>query len=487
MSVSARTDGGGGTVAADANRFYRAIWRWHFYAGLLVIPVVIVLSITGAIYLFRTELDHVIYRSLMVVEAPTDSAKTLPASALVEAAAKSVPEGTVTRYLPASTATASVEIGMKDAGGEAISVYVDPYTGKVLGQLVDSDKFMKVVRRIHGKLLIGATGDRIVELAACWTLILTLTGLYLWWPRKAGLRGVLWPRLDGGRRIFWKDLHAVTGFYAAGFVIFLVMSGLPWSGYWGKLLTQIANKTGAGYPTQVWDDVPLSTVPTGDKVTVPWTLEQAPMPMSMPAGDPANMDHANGHHTAGTQSAEMQSAGMQAASIGIDRVIALAGERRVVPGYEVTYPDGPTGVYTVSVFPTDPAKDATLHVDRYSGKVLADLRFAQFGLIAKPVEYGVAIHMGTYFGLANQLILLTVCLALIGSCVTAAVMWWQRRPAGRLGAPPLPRNLKLAKGFVLLVVALGVLFPLAGMSLVAVLLFDWLVVQRVPALRTALA
>ncbi len=27
---------------------YRTIWRWHFYAGLLVIPLVLVLSLTGA-------------------------------------------------------------------------------------------------------------------------------------------------------------------------------------------------------------------------------------------------------------------------------------------------------------------------------------------------------------------------------------------------------------------------------------------------------
>jgi len=423
-----------------------------------------VLSITGALYLFRTELDHLLYKSLMVVEVPTastPSAAALPASVLVEAAARTVPEGTVTRYVPPATPTSSAEIGIKDGQGEAISVYVDPYDGAVLGELTDANKFMKVVRRIHGELMIGKIGDRIVELAACWTLILTLTGLYLWWPRRAGVWGTLLPRLHAGGRVFWKDLHAVCGFYTAGFIIFLVISGLPWSGYWGQLLTQIANKTGTGYPAQVWDDVPVSTVPTGAKVTVPWTLEQAPMPLS----------------TMTSGSAER---------IGIDRIVDIATAQNIAAGYEVTFPDGPTGVYTASVFPSDPAQDATLHIDQYSGKILADLRFPQFGAIAKPVEYGVALHMGGYFGLANQLILLAVCLALIGSCVTAAIMWWQRRPAGRLGAPALPRNLKMAKGLILLIVVLGVLFPLAGISLVAVLLLDWLVIQRVPVLRTVI-
>jgi uncharacterized iron-regulated membrane protein len=66
-------------------------------------------------------------------------------------------------------------------------------------------------------------------------------------------------------------------------------------------------------------------------------------------------------------------------------------------------------------------------------------------------------------------------------------MWWQRRPAGRLGAPPLPRNLKLARGLVVLIAAFGIVLPLAGLSLLAVLLIDWLVVQRVPVLRMALS
>ena len=36
---------------------YRAVWRWHFYAGLFCIPFVVVLSISGSIYLFKTEVE----------------------------------------------------------------------------------------------------------------------------------------------------------------------------------------------------------------------------------------------------------------------------------------------------------------------------------------------------------------------------------------------------------------------------------------------
>ena len=39
-------------------RLYRTIWRWHFYAGIFCIPLVIWLSITGSIYLFKPQIER---------------------------------------------------------------------------------------------------------------------------------------------------------------------------------------------------------------------------------------------------------------------------------------------------------------------------------------------------------------------------------------------------------------------------------------------
>ncbi|MFN5823618.1 MAG: PepSY domain-containing protein, partial [Sphingomonadales bacterium] len=38
--------------------FYRTIWRWHFYAGLFVLPLVMLLSVTGAAYLFKPQIER---------------------------------------------------------------------------------------------------------------------------------------------------------------------------------------------------------------------------------------------------------------------------------------------------------------------------------------------------------------------------------------------------------------------------------------------
>ncbi|MGD9544270.1 MAG: PepSY domain-containing protein, partial [Methylocystis sp.] len=41
----------------DSAALYRMIWRWHFYAGLFCLPFVTVLALSGAVYLFKPQID----------------------------------------------------------------------------------------------------------------------------------------------------------------------------------------------------------------------------------------------------------------------------------------------------------------------------------------------------------------------------------------------------------------------------------------------
>lgn len=71
-------------------------------------------------------------------------------------------------------------------------------------------------------------------------------------------------------------------------------------------------------------------------------------------------------------------------------------------------------------------------------------------------------------------------------CVSGLVMWWQRRPAGRIGVPPLPEHVQQWKTPLAIVAILGLVFPLVGFSLVTVLLLDYLVISRIPVLKRIL-
>ena len=91
-------------------------------------------------------------------------------------------------------------------------------------------------------------------------------------------------------------------------------------------------------------------------------------------------------------------AGPAAPSISLQDVQNIATERKVEPGYSITLPTTATGVFTIAVFADDPRNDATLHVDQYTGKVLADVRFEQYGTVARATEIGVMLHEGKMFG-----------------------------------------------------------------------------------------
>ncbi len=77
--------------------FYNLAWRWHFYAGLFVAPFMILLALTGIIYLFKPQLDPLMYRELMVVEA---GHHRQTADALLAQVQQAYPQGHVGQYLP---------------------------------------------------------------------------------------------------------------------------------------------------------------------------------------------------------------------------------------------------------------------------------------------------------------------------------------------------------------------------------------------------
>ncbi|MFC4544889.1 PepSY domain-containing protein [Paenactinomyces guangxiensis] len=114
---------------------------------------------------------------------------------------------------------------------------------------------------------------------------------------------------------------------------------------------------------------------------------------------------------------------------------------------------------------------------------MADLRFKDYGPVAKAISIGIALHEGRYFGWINQFINLLVCIGFIGIAALGPVMWWKRKPKGKLGAPPFPKNFKMVKGVSVITIALGVFFPLVGMSLLLVFLLDWFILRRVPKVR----
>ena len=441
--------------------FYNLAWRWHFYAGLFVAPFMVLLALTGIIYLFKPQLDPLMYGHLLTVPA---AERALSADEQLQRAKAAYPQGTLSKYLPPADATSSAQFVMHD-GGREMTVFVDPYRGTVLGTQDAKNNLQAIARALHGELMIGTVGDRLVELAAGWGVMLVISGMYLWWPRGKSSSGVLWPRFNTRGRVFWRDLHVVTGFWGAALLLVMLLSGMAWTGFWGKQYADLWNR----FPAAMWNNVPTSdqqarVLNTATQQTVPWAMENTPMPVS---GDHAeHMNHGAMH------------AAPAAPTISLQQVVDLATSRKVEPGYSITPPTTAEGVFTVSVFANDPRNDATLHIDQYTGKVLADVRWEHYNGVARATETGVMLHEGKMFGWVNQLIVLLICLMILLSAVSGVVIWWKRRPVGGLGVPPLRHDLPKWKTAMVIMLGLAIAFPLVGASLIVVWALDRLLLSR---------
>lgn len=401
---------------------YRALWRWHFYAGLIVLPVLALMAVTGALYLYKPEVEAWLYP--VRIAAPPD-AQPLPPSRLIAAA--QVAGAPANQLL----VPASRDESWRVTTGSTVT-FVDPYSGRLLGRMHDGG-IMQTIRDLHSLALTGPIGNRLVEVVAGWAILLCITGVYLRWPRRGN--PALAIRGQPGGRLFWRDLHGTLGFLSTGVILFLAVTGMPWTDMWGGGLRAIIAANGAGRP-------PMKVNPWAPSVkqALPWTLREG----NAPTGGPGD--------------------------IGVDAVARIAARHGLASGYQMFLPASPGAPYLVTAL-TIRADDArAITIDAGTGAVVQDMDWRQFGMGAKTVEWGVATHQGQQYGEANRLLMLAGCLCLLALCLTAPILWWKRRCATPPPAPP--GTARMVAGLML---GLGLLFPLTGLSMLAALAGEWLV------------
>jgi uncharacterized iron-regulated membrane protein len=437
--------------------FYRMIWRWHFYAGLFVIPFVLILSVTGAFYLFKPQVERWEERAFQGL--PTDHAVTPDQQR--EAALAAFPGTQFHSYRLPEQAGDAAMIHLTLPGGSTMrDVFVSPQ-GTVLGSFDPQSRLIAIDEEIHGQLLMGEKGSWLVELAASWAIVMVLTGLYLWWPDGRGLAGVVWPRLNGGRRVFWRDLHAVTGFWVSGLALVLLVTGLPWASAWGSLFKAVRSEVG-------WI-----------KGKQDWTLGGR----AVDAGEHAKHDHGTKMAGAAGEAAMASHSHHAMAPVRLSEVVARAASERLAFPVMVSPPANDQPHWTAKSDAQNRPQRVTITYDAMTGAQLSREGFADKHPVDRVVGYGIAWHEGQLFGAINQLIGLATALMLITLVVSGFVMWRRRKPAGLLGAPPLPTVPAVPariRGVAALILLLAALLPLLAASLIVLWLAERLILPRIP-------
>jgi uncharacterized iron-regulated membrane protein len=460
--------GRGARPRPSSGGLFRAFWRWHFYASFLVIPVLLVLATTGLIYLFRFQIEPLLHADLMKVTASAD-AVSQPYAAQVRAVETAYPRATVVSMTEPPEAGRSTAFSVTLPDGSPRDVYVNPYGAEVLGSLNPDDTLSGIAVRLHGELMAGTKGDYLIELGACWAIVMAMTGYYLFFRGRAARARRRASNVAGATL---RNRHAAVGSVVGVGLLLLLVSGLPWTGFWGSKAQDLATANGSSlwstdpgaisHPTSKLDE----SLPHSHAHEVPWALGNTDVPDSAEGG-----------------SGERSVA-------NIDTAVQVADARGLRHPMTVAVPEDGEGVFSVIGYAfDDPTDERTVHVDQYGGGVVATYGYADYPLLAKVVSQGIGLHEGRSLGLVSFWATALFCVAVMFMCVTGPMMWWRRRPRRQPGVPRsmgAPRGRLPIKATPLLafgLVALGVFLPLFGLSLIVVLLLDQLLLRRVPRLR----
>jgi uncharacterized iron-regulated membrane protein len=421
---------------------YRGLWRWHFHAGLLCIPFVLVLALTGSVFLFKPQIDAFSDRA---VDSLPPTRFRASGEQHIAAALASLPGSKLFAYEVPLERDDAVRVHLYSRDGVGHIVYVHPESLAILKTVPHTARFTEIVRMLHSELLAGRTGSLLVELAASWAIVMLITGLYLWWPRETrGLAGVVWPRLRLGRRVFWRDLHAVTGIWISCFALFLLVTALPWTTLAGENIGAL----------RAW----VATTPRD------WA---------------ASGDHQHAEHR------ELAAAGSVATRLTVADVVARIAPLALEPPVRLYLPNERQTFWRVRSETQNRPKVRELELDPATGALLREQPFAAKSGLDKAIHIGIAAHEGQLFGVPNQILGLITALGLIAMCVSAIVMWWRRRPLGSLGVPAARvAEFRIHAGLKVAIVALGLMLPMLGIALVVLWILDR--IGRVMAGRAAL-
>ena len=441
--------------------------RLHFYAGLFVGPFLLIAALSGGLYAIAPSIEQFVYHDYLHAEG---SGHIRPVAEQIRAAQAVRPDLTVTAVRPSVSADETTRVLFDDptvGESERRAVFIDPTTGQSKGDLVvyGSSGALPVrtwIDQLHRNLHLGEPGRLYSEFAASWLWLIALAGLCLWISRyrrmsvrrpAAARLFVVAPSAKGRARIL--NWHGAVGLWIAAGLLFLSATGLTWSVYAGANVDDLRSALS-------WTTPSVSTALGAQNST------------ATSASESGHADHGSaesrGHdEMAGTPRVDQ-----------VNRVLESARAAGIGGKVEVSIPSEPGTAFTVTQTRQPLAmSNNSVAVDGSSGTVTDTLWFTDWPLAAKLAAWGIQVHMGLLFGLANQLVLLALAAALVTVIVRGYRMWWRRRPERSIGGRPPARGSfgrvpsAAAVGVLAVAAVIGWFTPLLGISLAAFLLVDF--------------
>ncbi|MDQ1834758.1 PepSY-associated TM helix domain-containing protein [Massilia scottii] len=221
----------------------------HLWAGLIFGTILVVLGLTGSALAWMHELDVLLNPTLLQVAPPPGMARGAPmrvAPATVQAATERLLRdphyGRPSQLMFPERAGDVFVAWYRDPTQQASTwnvavsrqVMLDPATLAVTGERTwggfafSRPQLMSTLFHIHRYLVAGDTGKTVIGVTGVALLLLSVTGIVLWWPRMtaSAIKGALTVRHGGNWPRFNFQLHRAGGFFAAPVLLVLAVSGV---------------------------------------------------------------------------------------------------------------------------------------------------------------------------------------------------------------------------------------------------------------------
>lgn len=461
-----------------ANGFRQRLWRWHFFAGLMVCPFLILISVTGSIYLFKAELEGWEERGINSNSSESPALQQTRGAPVGEAVLlqnvlAQYPGATFVRLTLAKPGDRTVEfdilpqesIGDTKSGAEhqhhdkpntqKLTIWVDRYSGALLEVKVSDDRFLNIVKKLHSELLLGNWASYIVELVACWAIVLLISGVMLWFcrPYSSGERTqvkpsqqIFLPRLKSNGRVNLRTVHGVVGLYIAIPLLLMLLTGLPWTQLWGNGFKEIKESAGWGGAKQEWF-VTLKSDNSRSKRALP---ETELWEISDNAEQSIDL---NDSRTATDESLDT-----------LTDIVNRPELKSLRQPIHISPPKPDNGVWTVRSMPQDRSKRVTLHFDQFSAEPIMRIGFEDHHIVQQVVSHGISLHEGALFGTVNKVLVLITALLTAVLSILGLVTWWNRRLPNSLGIPR-KANYNLPVPWLVTMLGLCLFLPAVGLSL----------------------
>jgi uncharacterized iron-regulated membrane protein len=352
--------------------------KWHTYLGIIAGAILAFVGVTGSILVFQDEIDRALNKEMFEVTLQQHRYSLVEIIPIIK---RNYPQLKFD-YIVAGKTDDPIEAYSVSNFKTEKQTFINPYTGKICGKRIYTSSFIRVVMDLHRTLLVPVVGKYIVGLASLCLIILTISGLRMWLPKKwKQLKAALTVKFNGKFKRKNYDWHNVLGIYSAPVVFMLALTGfcITFSNIIIALLFVFSGKNPASLAKVFGPKSAYTASARPIDLNLLPTITQQQLP-----------------------GARLVGIGMPADKFGTYRLDILNGNKPVEGQREMVI------------------------LDQYTGKVLLNSRVHFPNVGEAYLGWLTPIHYGSFGGLPTKILALIGGLIPMALFITGFIIWWPR-------------------------------------------------------------